>query len=236
MKTHAQRMNRASLARAVKEEQRRIRAAALEGLRGQIADIHKRRRELMARVVSSCKRGRARVKERIAEHRGAVKAALAKEVDEMRQAERNRCALRKARVRHQSESARERTARELRERRRAELVQARIERHRARVTKEHKKAEKHKESDDEVRSNIDAEYVPIFNVVRAKIRARPGMSRTEAFLHWLEEHPAESWQIREELSEKKLRALLKEEHEAARALRKVGGRARRRAALEPAPF
>jgi hypothetical protein len=236
MKTHAQRLNRSSLARAVKEEQRRIRAAALEGLRAQIAQIHTRRRELMDRVKRQCAVGRARAKERIRERREAVKAALALELAEMRQAERNRCALRKARVRHQSETARERAARELRERRRAELVAARIERHRARETKKHTKAEKAKESDDEVRSNIDAEYVPIFDVVKAKVRARPGMSRTEAFLHWLEEHPAEAWQIREELSEKKLRALLREEHEAARALRKVGGRARRRAALEPAPF
>jgi len=233
-------MNRAALARAVKEEQRRLRRVALEQLRFQIAGVHRRRQELVERVRAQCRRARARVKDRIAARRAEVKAELEREVAEMKQAERNRCALRKARVRLESESARDRLRREARERRRDELATQRIERHRAREHAKHRKAERQKESDDDVRSNIDAELVPVFNVVKARVRARPGMSRTEAFLHWIEENPSEVWALREDLAEKHLRALIREEKEAARALRKVGGRTgtakARRAALEPAPF
>lgn len=239
MTTSAQRLNRAALARAVKEEQRRIRVLALEQLRTQIAGIHRRRRELVERVRAQCKRARARVKDRIVERRAEVKAALEREINEMRQAERNRCALRKARVRVESESARDRVRREARQRSRDELAARRIERHRARELAKHRRAERSKESDDDVRANIDDEFVPIFNVVKARVRARPGMSRTEAFLHWLEDNPSEVWALREDLAEKKLRALIREEQEAARALRKVGGRVsakKRRDALEPAPF
>jgi hypothetical protein len=239
MSTSAQRLNRAALARAVKEEQRRLRAAALEQLRMQIAGIHRRRRELVERVRAQCKRARARVKDRIVERRAAVKAALEREIAEMRQAERNRCALRKARVRVESESARVRLRREERQRRRDEAATRRIERHRTRELAKQKKAERQQESDDAVRSNIDDELVPIFNVVKARVRARPGMSRTETFLHWIEENPSEVWALREDLAEKRLRALIQEEKEAARALRKVGGRVSakaRRAALAPAPF
>jgi len=239
MKTSGQRLNRAALARAVRDEQRRMRTVALEELRRQIAAIHTRRRELVERVRAQCRVARARVKTQIAERRAEVRAALNREVAEMRQAERNRCALRKARVRLESESARERLQREARKRRRDELATARIERHRVRELAKHSRSEKRAESDDEVRGNIDEEFVPVWNVVKARIRARPGMSRTEVFLHWLEEHPSEVWALREELAEKRLRALIREEQEATRALRKVGGRVSakaRRAALEPAPF
>lgn len=239
MATSAQRLNRASLARAVKEEQRRLRSIALEQLRGQIQGVHRRRRELVERVRAQCRRARARVKDRIVARRAEVKAALEREISEMKTAERNRCQLRKARVKLESESARDRLRREARERRRDELATQRIERHRKRETAKHQKTERQKESDDAVRANIDDELVPVFNVVKARVRARPGMSRTEAFLHWIEENPSEVWALREDLAEKRLRALIREEKEAARALRQVGGRVSakaRRAALAPAPF
>lgn len=235
MATTAQRMNRTALARAVREEQRRIRALAIEDLRRQIAAVHTRRRELVDRVRAQCKIAKSRVQTQVEQRR----AELRREVAEMKQAERNRCALRKARVRIESESKRDWLKREARERRRDQAATARIERHERRESKKHSRAERQGESDDEVRQNIDPEFVPVFNVVRAKIRQRPGMSRTEAFLHWLEEHPAELWALREELAEKRLRALLREQQEAERALRKVGGRVSakaRRAKLEEAPF
>lgn len=47
------------------------------------------------------------------------------------------------------------------------------------------------ESDDEVRRNISAHLIPIFNRVRRSIKASPGRSRTEAFEEWVEAHPDE---------------------------------------------
>lgn len=169
--------------------------------------------------------------------RREVLEALDRELSERRQAVKNRCQLRVARVREETKGARARARQELEERRRAERDVERAERLHAK-----KRARVHvvkAESDDEVRGNLDEELVPIFNVVRARVRARPGMSRTEVFLHWLEENPHEVWALREELAEKRLRALIREEQRARRELQRAGGRSSakaRRAALPDAPF
>ena len=52
-------------------------------------------------------------------------------------------------------------------------------------------AERESESDDEVRGNIPPELVHLFNKVRRQIKGSPRHSRTEAFLHYAEEHPHE---------------------------------------------
>lgn len=235
MATRETAANRRALAQGVKLEQHRLRHEAHAELRTRIAHIHARRKALASRVRAQCKRARLRVREAIKARRVAAREALRIEVDQMRQAERNRCRLRHARVKHESEGARARAERERRERRIADAASSRIERHRARQLAKHARAEARGESDDEVRSNLEDELVPIFNVVRAKMRPRPGMSRTEAFLHWAEEHPEELWAMREDLAERRLRALVAEEKRARRQLPRGGARARR-AALEPAPF
>jgi hypothetical protein len=165
--------------------------------------------------------------------------ALHREIREMKQAERNRCALRRTRVRHESTGAAARARAELRDAEREHAALRRIESHRARRLKDVRKAERNRsESDDEVRSNIGPDLVPVFDVVKAKVRARPGMSRAEAFLHWAEENPDEIWALREDLAERKLRALIREEQRAARELRKCGGRCRHapRGSLAEVPF
>jgi hypothetical protein len=198
-----------------------------------IDDIRRRRKELTTRVRSQCVRARARVKEQAKERRRNVLEALRIELREMKQAERNRCKLRVARVAHESEGARARAKREQRERAQAEAAARRIERHREKVLRSQKRRETQAESDDAVRSNLEPDLVPIFNVVKAKIRARPGMSRTEAFLHWAEENEGEIWAMRDELAERRLRALLAEER---RARQGAGGARARRAKLSEAPF
>ena len=47
------------------------------------------------------------------------------------------------------------------------------------------------ESDETVRGNIPPEMVPLFDKVKKSIRGSDRMSRTEAFLHYAEEHPGE---------------------------------------------
>lgn len=62
------------------------------------------------------------------------------------------------------------------------------------------------ESDDEVRANIDPSLVSLFNRVKRQIRATPRMTRTEAFLHYVEEHPREA----DEAIEDKTEAMIRE--------------------------
>lgn len=242
MKTTEQRANRRTLAQAVKDEQRRIRTEALDKLRDQINLIRDRRKALTVKVRAQCHRARLRGRELRRRRREEARDALKRELQEMRQAERNRCQLRLERVKAESETARERAARELRERARAEQHASKLERHRDKHRREQQAREKRAESDDEVRANLEADLIPIFDKVRSRIRARPGMARTDAFLHWVEENPGEVWAMREDLAERKLAALIREEAAAAKALKKCGGRCRhqpareRRAALGEAPF
>lgn len=70
------------------------------------------------------------------------------------------------------------------------------------------------ESDDAVRANLPAELVPIFNRVRHRIQAGPRMSRTDAFLHWLEEHPADVAAFEADIAELDAERLWRE-HEAS---------------------
>ena len=51
------------------------------------------------------------------------------------------------------------------------------------------------ESDDQVRANIPADLVSVFDAMRKRIKAGPRRSRTEAFLEWVEENPDEALQI-----------------------------------------
>jgi len=91
------------------------------------------------------------------------------------------------------------------------------------------RAERASESDDMVRADLDAELVPVFNAVKHRIQARPGMSRTEAFLHWVEEHPDDVWQLRQAQADRELAELVREHNTLAYGGR--GARAARRAAV-----
>lgn len=62
---------------------------------------------------------------------------------------------------------------------------------RGRVVVRRTAAEARAESDDEVSQNIPPELESVWRRVRRSIQAGPRMSRTEAFLHWVEEHPDE---------------------------------------------
>jgi hypothetical protein len=225
VKTREQHANKRTKHKAVREEQARIRHAALEHIREQIRAIKTRRVELAARVRSQCKTSRARAREAIAVRRREGREQLNRELVEMRTAERNRCALRRQRVKFETLSALERKRHELDEERRGQAFVRRTEVHKQKTERKRSAAERRQESDDEVRSNIDAELVPIWEAVRRRVRAVPGRSRTESFIHWVEENPDEVWRLREKDAEHRLAALLREEQRAAKhAGRKPGVR------------
>jgi hypothetical protein len=117
------------------------------------------------------------------------------------------------------------------QRARAELVAerkyrrdlARIEcanRQRYKETRRATRAERQGESDDEVRGSIPPELLPLWERVRRSIRGSSRMSRTEAFLHYAEEHPEEVLTVIEDKTEAIVRELERQEREASRALRR----------------
>lgn len=231
--------------------------AALRALKAEIVALRARRREVLAKTRAGCRAARVRARAAILARRRAEHERIRRELAEMRQAERNRCAARVVGARASIATAIEGKKRQAAKVRRDDKADRRIAKHgeteRARVTAR----ERLGESDDSVRSNLDAHLVPIFDRVRKTIHASPRMSRTEAFLHWAHEHPTEIQEMQAENSEKEFARLLREhtrqEREterarlvAARASKAAakcggscGGAAKRRAAraaLEEAPF
>ncbi len=243
MATAEARKNRLALEKAWKTEQREIRARVLSGIRGELDAIKERKRHVLAAVRGGCKRSRERVRAFVKQRRAEARAAINLEINAIRAEARSRCKARKRMVAEGSRTATEKRRAQLKEERREAALLRRLEERRER---EHEKLarrlaadERRGESDDEVRQNIDAELVPVFDAVRKKIGKVAGRSRTESFLHWVHEHEGEIWAIREKNAVAKMRALLVEEKRAAADLRKCGGRCRhrpKRETLEPAPF
>jgi hypothetical protein len=81
--------------------------------------------------------------------------------------------------------------------------------------------ERRAESDDEVRSNLHATMVPVFDHVRRHIKGTPRMSRTEAFLHWAEENPDEVIELMQHDADRYLNQLLAEQARVERQSRGV---------------
>lgn len=76
--------------------------------------------------------------------------------------------------------------------------------------------ERESESDDEVRRDIPPELVGVFNKVRRNIKGSDRSSRSEAFLEWAEENPAEIYAMQEQEAAREIKRLVKEyERESA---------------------
>jgi hypothetical protein len=80
--------------------------------------------------------------------------------------------------------------------------------------------ERRQESDDEVRTNLQPDMVPVFNAVRRFIKGAPRKSRTEAFLQWAEENPGEVWELLQHDADRHLANLLAEQERTEKVLRR----------------
>lgn len=104
----------------------------------------------------------------------------------------------------------------------------RIDKARAAALRAQHAAEKRSESEDSVLANIPDELVPVFHKVKRGIRGTDRMSRTEAFMHWVHDHPAEVYEIQHAEHARSLAALEREERRMHREARR-GARYRRTA-------
>jgi len=200
-----------------------------------------RRRATTGKAVQRCRAARQTLRERQREERARVRAHLNAELAAERQKLRQRCEARKVKIRVLARRSEDAALREWDEERRyqAQLRRAESAFNRKTAAAERRSSkERRAESDDEVRSNIPAELVRIFERVKRTVRGNPRMSRTEAFLHWVEEHPDDVYAIQEAEAEKSLRKLLAEQTRLERAKAPQLRRAVRRAetALEAVPF
>lgn len=98
-------------------------------------------------------------------------------------------------------------------------------------------AERRAEAEDEVRANLPAELLPVWEKVKGKIRATRRTTLTEAFLHWVHDHSADVAEIIDSEGAASLKGMLAEEAAIAREYarwKKTGGKpsARLRELLE----
>lgn len=103
---------------------------------------------------------------------------------------------------------------------------ATIRKRRGRTTARERKAE----SDDEVRENLPADLVPVFDTVRRGIKGGPRKSRTEAFLEWAQENPEDVLQVQMTDADRDVERLIREYQELSKPAKQ------RRLRREAVPF
>ncbi len=221
----AKKQKRELMAEIAKEHVRKDREKLRE-LRAKIRAAKAKRREAMRAAVEHCKIGRARAKQRARDHaqalRDQAREMIRKAIEEEKTAARTECESRKTEVRASGGSAEQKARQELGAERQLQRELARIEkgaRAREREKPRATLAERRQESDDEVRSNLDPSMWPLWEKVKRKIKASDRMSRTEAFLHSVEEAPHELVEAQEELSQREIARLIREQRALEDAMR-----------------
>lgn len=167
---------------------------------------------------------------RLAELRGLIKSAREAKKAAIRAVQvdcaanrikaREACALRALEARQQGAAEVARRRAKLKGEKRFEGQMGAIERPRKlRSTT----GERRQESDDEVRTNLPAEMVRVFDRVRRHIKGGPRKTRTEAFFEWAEENPAEVFELLQHDADRYLAQLLAEQEQTQKQLRRRGG-------------
>lgn len=230
------------LAREIAKEHKRKDREKLVQLRQKIRGVKARRKAALTLVRSACRRGRVsartRAKERVRqireEARSAIKTARAEETSKARA----RCRARKERVKSAAMGATQRRkhlhAAEQhmqRELRRIEAWAKGRKMHQRRTAQEARQ-----ESDDEVRQNLPEELLPLFERVKRQIKASSRQSRTESFLKYAEENPHEIVDAQEEISQREIARLIREEYSMRHAMRSAKRYSPTRAELAAIPF
>lgn len=184
-------LDKRKLWQAIERERRKEARAKVRTLREAHGTARATRKAAIVGAKTQCKAARIEARARVLE----LKARAKREAQEAKVRARTTCDV---------FGALAGTARGEVQRTKAELVTERAyqrslrvlergERERKRAEKRATAAERRSESDDEVRANIPAELRPTFEKVKRQIKGTARKSRTEAFLEWVEEHPAEEY-------------------------------------------
>lgn len=185
--------------------ERRMWREKLSALKVGVRQARIARRGAVRDVRAACRQGRVNLRERQAPERVAyqqaqreARAQFYTDLREARLAARQACVDAKDAARSEALSNLERRRRELDAEKAEHAETMRIRRiwkaGPERATRR-KSIEAIAESDDAVIQDLPPELVPVFEKVKREIRATPRMSRTEAFLHWIEENPDEAARI-----------------------------------------
>jgi hypothetical protein len=211
-------------ARQIKAAQRRVRKelerdarkadrARLRQLREHIRAAKKHAAVRRREVVVLCRRGRARAREAAKALRAEARAALHAAIDAERAKSRSLCEARKNQARTKNSDSLQRAA----------AAYAAEAQHQKTVARWSKPARARvparvalQESDSDVIANIPPDLVPVWKVVRAKIKGTPRRSRAEAFIEWAAEHTGEVMRILDQQFAKDVDRMVAEERQLRR--------------------
>lgn len=213
--------DRAAVARMREAGLRRTARETLRKLREQIRAKKNERKEAVRAVRSSCRANLDEWRAKIKAARAEVRALVAQKREEL-----GRCHLAPYTTRAAMDRAVDDAIKAWADERQlqAEIRRAEGRGRAPKITL----AEKRRESDDEVRNNLTADLIPVWDAVKAKIKPSARMSRTEAFLQWAHDHSAEVHEIiaqhTDEEGERAWREMLAEEERIAGELKRKGGK------------
>lgn len=229
--------NKKAILKDIERDQRRKDRELLRNLREQITTAKAHLREERTKAVQRCRQERQSLKERLKQKRAALMAQLRENEQAARLAARGSCSLNKQKVTAEAREALNKLESERKER----LSTIRLLRRATGKKQSYSTAkERRQESDDEVRSNLPADLLPLFEKVRGKIKGSAKKSRSEAFLEYAESHPSEVLEAQENEAESSLNDLIaqyyKQEKEIKSPRRYSKKRLSKLADLSEVPF
>lgn len=220
--SRAIRKQKAEIRRASDADLRKRARAYLKELRGRIDAERANRKTKLEEVRAVCRQNLERFRARIAELRAELRAVI-----KARREEIARCKLARYTTREAADRAVNDAIRQWADERQlqAEIRRAEGRGRPSKITAR----EKRKESDDEVRNNLSAELVPVWEAMKGKIRPTARISRTEAFLQWAHDHSGDVARLMadaaEQQADRRFADMLEEEKRAAKALERGTRRA-----------
>ena len=229
----AKALDKKSLWREIEREDRRKKRERLAELRIELRGARAQRKGAIKSAVERCRIERLAARERARALRIRGLAELREAARLERTSARDACAVSKGEAR--GKGAIERRRAELAAEAKYQADMRRIERSNRARRVEHPHAtyvERRSESDDEVRANVSAELVPLFERLKRGIKGSPRMTRTEAFMKYAEEHPDEVLSVIDDKTDALIRELEQQHREATRAVHRPRRRAAPRLATE----
>lgn len=216
-------LDKKKLWKEIKRQHRRETKEKIASLKEAIRGARRRRKDAIREAKTRCKTERLAARERARALRVRLLVELRQAVKNERAAARQSCSVQIAEARQIKDDV-ERARAKLEAERKYQAELRRIElankQRRKEETPSRRRGEKRSESDDEVRSNIPSELVPLFERVKGAVRGSDRMSRTEAFLKFAEEHPNDVLEAIDDKTESMIRELEQKEREARRELRR----------------
>ena len=223
------RKERRDLVRELKKAETQRHKAKIQALRDEEKRAKLDRREKLALARQLCKENAIHARAVADAAWQKARAAALEARRAKKQAAREGCELSKEYIRRCAEEKAARARAERLETIRFRKELARLEASAKQRAPRVSRQERRSESDDAVRANIPDRLLPLWEESKRSIRATERWSRTEAFLHYAEEHPTEVLDAQERAAAKSLKREIAARYKEEKA-------ERRRALSAEVPF